>query len=341
MASIDLEKLLEQISEAAPSGANLEYDASFLSVERLALGRPEQQMGGSVRAAEPPDYEAVVREASLLLARSKDLRIAVLLAGALAHLHGFQGMSEGLAVVQGLLERYFTTVFPELDPTEGNDPTMRITAVAGLCASDILTALRSSPLLVSRAFGPITLRELALAAGGAASPEGPKRDPASIEAAFQDTDLADHQRAAEIVQAAFRHLAAIEEVFQREHGGRGPELAALADILRQAQYALVSRLDRRVAKAQPEPATTSESGGALGASAHVGGFNADIRSRADVLLALDKICEYYEEFEPSSPIPLLLRRGKRLVSKSFLDIIRDMAPDGVSQVESIAGKADA
>ncbi|HKO47706.1 MAG TPA: type VI secretion system protein TssA [Polyangiaceae bacterium] len=341
MASIDLEKLLEPVSDGAPSGVNLEYDKDFLTLERLALGRPEQQMGGSIRPAEPPDYEAVVREASSLLARSKDLRIAVLLARALAHLRGFQGLSDGLALVQGLLDRYFATVFPELDPSDGNDPTMRITAVAGLCASDVLAALRSRPLLVSRTFGPITLRDLAAAAGSAAS-EGAKPDQANIEAAFQDTDLDEHQRAANLVQAAVAHLAAIEAVFQREHAGHGPELAALADLLRQAQYALVSRLDRRIAAAQPAPTASAPGSAAPGAAGPpVGGFNGDIRSRADVLRALDKICEYYAEFEPSSPIPLLLHRGRRLVSKSFLDIIRDMAPDGVSQVESIAGKADA
>jgi len=169
MASIDLEKLLEPISSDAPSGVNLEYDSDFLNLERLAVGRPEQQMGGSVRAAEPPDHEAVVLQASALLSRSKDLRIAVLLARALSHLYGFSGLSEGLALVHGLLERFFATVFPELDPSEGNDPTMRITAVAGLNASDVLAALRSRPLLVSRAFGPITLRDLAAAAANAAA----------------------------------------------------------------------------------------------------------------------------------------------------------------------------
>jgi len=343
MASIDLEKLLEPISDAAPSGVNLEYDTEFLTLERIAVGRPEQQMGGSIRPAEPPDHAAVVRQASALLGRSKDLRIAVLLARALSQLHGFAGLSDGLALVRGLLERYFASVFPELDPSEGNDPTMRITAVAGLAAGDVLSALRSRPLLVSRTFGPITLRDIAQAAANTAAPaEGAKPDQASIDAAFQDTDLAEHQAATLLVQAGTAHLAAIELLFQHEHAGQGPELASLADVLRQAHYALASRLERRLPAAQPESVAGAAGGGSSpGNPAPGASFNGDIRSRADVLRALDKICEYYAEFEPSSPIPLLLTRGKRLVSKSFLDIMRDMAPDGVSQVESIAGKADA
>lgn len=343
MASIDLEKLLEPISEGAPSGANLEYDPEFLKLERLAVGRPEQQMGGSVRAAEPPDFEAVGREASALLSRSKDLRIAVLLARALSYLHGFRGLSDGLAVVAGLLDRFFATVFPELDPSEGNDPTMRITAVAGLNAPDVLAALRLRPLLVSRAFGPITLRDIAAAsASSAAPPEGAKPDLAAIDAAFLDTDLAEHEAVARAIESAVAHLAAIDAIFQREHAGLGPGLDALTDLLRQARHAVVSRLERRVAAMEPERSdVSSAASSALSSAPAAGGFNAEIRTRGDVLRALDKICEYYAEFEPSSPIPLLLQRGKRLVSKSFLDIMRDMAPDGMSQVESIAGKADA
>src|SRR5882724_11023950 len=168
MASIDIEKLLEPISEATPCGANLEYDAEFLGLERLALGKPEQQMGDSIRAAEPPDFELVASQAASLLLRSKDLRVAVLLVRALSHLQGYKGLNDGTRLISGLLDRYFPTVYPQLDPEEGNDPTMRITAVAGLCAADILGALRVRPLIISRSFGPVSLRDFAVAAGNAA-----------------------------------------------------------------------------------------------------------------------------------------------------------------------------
>jgi len=346
MASINLEKLLEPVSDAAPAGANLEYDAAFLALERLAAGKPEQQMGEVIRAAEPPDWMAVVREGTELLARSKDLRIAVLVARGLTHLYGFPGLDDGLALVLGLLDRYFVTVHPELDPSDGNDPTMRITAIAGLGAPAELMALRSRPLVVSRAFGPITLRDVIAAASSSNSGDGAKSETMNIDAAFQDVEFADHEAAAKSIESAAARLSAIESVFQREHAGHGPELDGLTDVLRQARFGVVARFERRVAAAQPAESPANEAGAAAfgaprGANPSGTGFSAEIRSRADVLRALDKICDYYAEFEPSSPLPLLLQRGKRLVSKSFLDIMRDMAPDGVSQVENIAGKADA
>jgi type VI secretion system protein ImpA len=66
-----------------------------------------------------------------------------------------------------------------------------------------------------------------------------------------------------------------------------------------------------------------------------------VRSREDVLRAIEQICAYYAAYEPSSPVPLLLKRCKRLVNKDFMDIVKDLAPDALSQIETIAGKPEA
>jgi type VI secretion system protein ImpA len=52
---------------------------------------------------------------------------------------------------------------------------------------------------------------------------------------------------------------------------------------------------------------------------------------------IDKICQFYERAEPSSPVPLLLKRARRLVPMNFMEIMQDLAPDGVPQAESIGG----
>jgi type VI secretion system protein ImpA len=65
-----------------------------------------------------------------------------------------------------------------------------------------------------------------------------------------------------------------------------------------------------------------------------------ITSNHDVLRALDMIINHYEQKEPSSPVPLLIKRAKRLVGRSFVDIIRDLSPDAMSQVQLVSGEAD-
>jgi type VI secretion system protein ImpA len=53
---------------------------------------------------------------------------------------------------------------------------------------------------------------------------------------------------------------------------------------------------------------------------------------------LDKICTYYEKNEPSSPVPLLMQRARRMVTMNFLEIMKDLADKGLPQVEAVAGK---
>jgi type VI secretion system protein ImpA len=71
-----------------------------------------------------------------------------------------------------------------------------------------------------------------------------------------------------------------------------------------------------------------------------GGAPGEISSREDVVRALDKISAYYERHEPSSPIPLFMARCKRLVMMSFIDIVRELVPDAISQVEVLKGRTE-
>ncbi|MGY8752154.1 MAG: type VI secretion system protein TssA, partial [Fidelibacterota bacterium] len=65
-----------------------------------------------------------------------------------------------------------------------------------------------------------------------------------------------------------------------------------------------------------------------------------IRSIADVKKTLDQVITYYEKNEPSSPVPVLIKRAKRLVGADFVSIIKDIAPNGMDNVEIVAGITD-
>jgi type VI secretion system protein ImpA len=58
-------------------------------------------------------------------------------------------------------------------------------------------------------------------------------------------------------------------------------------------------------------------------------------SREDVVRALDAICAYYQQREPSSPVPFLLARVRRLTSMSFINIIAELAPDALSDLRRL------
>lgn len=345
MGFIDIEELLGPISPSEPAGPNLEYDPEFLALEQSAAGTPEQQIGSHVSPAEPPDHKLVLKQATELLGRTKDLRVIVFATRALLNLEGIAGLQEGLGLLHGVLAQYWAHVHPELDAEDDNDPTMRLSAMSGLVAPEFLMEVRNVPLLRSRTFGNIGLRHL-LATGSEDGGSGV--DVASVEAAFREVPAAELEQLTGQLELCLERWAAAEAVFEA-NGVSGMDWSALRRVLRQAKGAVEKRIpsdeqpsgaalsDESASSQWLESASPAEARPASAANA-VGSRGLAIQSRADVVRCLDLICGYYAQHEPSSPLPLLLERCKRLVDMTFLDIVRDLAPDGVSQVETLAGK---
>jgi type VI secretion system protein ImpA len=79
----------------------------------------------------------------------------------------------------------------------------------------------------------------------------------------------------------------------------------------------------------------------LGAGASVSGSSSGaigtVKSRQDAIRALDAVAAFFRTTEPSSPIPLFVERAKRLVSKDFLEVLADVAPDALGQARAAGG----
>ncbi|TDK53026.1 type VI secretion system protein TssA [Antarcticimicrobium luteum] len=345
---MDLTVLLQSKGNDLPSGENLEYDPVFTEMELAAQPGEEVQVGDEIHAAQDPDYSEVREKALLVLERSHDLRAAVFLADAILHgADGLTGFAEVTGFIRGCLEEFWDSCHPELDEDDG-DPTMRINAVQDLCGqpggmggpSPVYRSLRRVALTDSRGFGRFSLRDIEIAEGQMAAPADMDTipDTASIGAAFQDTDGEVLSGWLDAAQRAEENVRAISDVFSEQTPGQGPELDPLIKLLRQ----IVRRLSEHAEGAAEETVEEAAGEGAGGSPAPGGGAQAvgGINSAADVSNALDRIIAYYRRSEPSSPLPLLLERAKRLVNADFLTIMQDMAPAGMDNVHLIGGIED-
>ena len=342
MSPIDLPKLLQPVSESEPAGPDQEYHPTYLAVFRAAEGTPSRQMGDTVVAAEEPDWSRVGDLATDLLSQSKDLRVAVLLACALLRVQGLKGLNDGLALVQGLMDRYWQGLHPQLDPDDDNDPTARVNCVLDLCdRGHLLDALRSTPLVRSRVFGPIAYRDIEIAEGrSSAPPDGKALDSAAVNGAFKDCDIDELKEAEAAAGGALRRTQAILDTLgERIRTNQMPSLDPLTGFLSAIQKALHAHLAPRL----PEAPATAEGADSTAPSAQntaqAGGTPGQIASRDDVVRAIDRICDYYSCHEPSSPVPLLLQRARRLATGSFVDIVRDLAPSALAEIEKVCGPA--
>ncbi|HUT30749.1 MAG TPA: type VI secretion system protein TssA [Sedimentisphaerales bacterium] len=344
--ALDVESLLSEVSPEAPCGEDLSYDQSFLALEDMVRTKGTGGVvAGTEDAAAEPNWREV-RETSLgLLQRSKDLRLAMYLTLALLKMEGIDGLRDGLVVLRGLLERYWDHLYPQLDPDDNNDPLQRMNILQSLSPPSVSEQdpmkfkqrLAEVPLSNSARIGRFNLRDIQIAKGEIAVADDKAAsapDAALIDAAFQDTATDELLATGQAAQGAIEQVAAITTVFSKNASqGQSPDLSGFQAVLGSIHKCVQEYLARR-----GYGESVAEGEGAGGESQQGGApLTGEIRSPQEALLAIEKVCQYFERNEPSSPVPMLLRRAQRLVSKSFLEVIQDVCPEAINQVRMIGG----
>jgi type VI secretion system protein ImpA len=229
-----------------------------------------------------------------------------------------------------------------LDPDDDNDPTFRVNTLVSLCDADTtLKMLKRAALVDSPKLGRFGLFHVAIANWEIPAPEDMESPPdtATIEAAFMDADLDALKATREAIQQSIDHVRQIEAGVTNHVGAaNAASLEPLVSVLQEADKLLTDQLAKRGVRddAAGDEAATQEAAAGDGSGEPMS-LQGEVRSRQDVVHLLDKICEYYERYEPSSPLPLLLRRAQRLTNMGFMEILRELTPGGVAEAESLGG----
>ena len=348
--AIDVESLLSEVSAESPCGEDLSYDNVFLALEGILR---TQSAGGVVagveQEAEEPNWREV-REKSLgLWQRSKDLRIGISLTLALLKTEGIPGLRDGLGLLRGLLERFWDHVYPKLDPDDNLDPLERINILQSLSPATVseqdpmkfMQRLAEVPLCNSTQMGKFSLRDIQIAKGEISLPTDEIAgvpDLSVIDAAFQDTATDELLATSQATEKAIEHLANITTAFSKNASqGQTPDLGNFQSVLGNIHRCVQGYLSKRgygdaVQDGAPTAGTADGEPGKAGVS-----LTGEIRSPKEALLAIEKVCQYFDRHEPSSPVPLLLRRAQRLVSKNFIEVIQDVCPDALGQIQMLGG----
>jgi type VI secretion system protein ImpA len=353
MAPLDMTDWLAALDDAAPAGPNLEFDQDFGALERAAQGEPERQAGDTLVAAKEPEWKVVEAQAAALMERTRDLRVLGHLAVARLHLTGLPGYAEVLVLIRQLLEARWEELHPQLDPEDDNDPTLRATSLLRVADPALaLRHIRDLPLARSPRLGRYSWRDISIAIGAIKDDtRTEKPTEAQVRSAFQDSDPAFPAASRAAAAAAVEALAAIAAAFDARAGvGTGPNFEDLSKLLGEiirfidryavlpaaAEAAAPETVDAGAGPAAAMPAAAA----ARTPTAVTASALTEVSTRADALRLLDLACQYYRRYEPSSPLPLLIDRAQRLAEKNFLEILRDLAPDGVMQAQNIVSGRD-
>jgi type VI secretion system protein ImpA len=358
VSEADLDRLLTEISPDAPSGEeDLESDPAFVDLNIKLEGTPERFDGTSEHEAVGPNWHGIRDAAFDLLTRTHDLRVALTYTRAMLHTAGVIGLCTGLELLCGLIERYWDSLYPQLDPEDNNDPTQRINILVALCeGEDIIFPLPKTNLCASRAVGQFSLRDIQIA-NGKIEPTKTDKTPAPttdiIDAAFKDCDVEDLQATRTAISSSLQNMDRLstlldEKISESSEDNKRdayylPDFDDLKKILKEMEAIMLTQLEGRVV---PDPgeegaAVENEDPDNLQSAEKKGKPMGAINTRQDVISALDKICTYYQNNEPGSPVPLLLKRARQLVEKNFFEIMQDLGLDSAAQIKTLfSGAAD-
>lgn len=374
---MDIESLLAPLAGDQPSGVELRNDARFHSIERLlepAARAQRLKADGSINeSASPVDWSAVLARGQELAGEGRDLRLLVILVRGLYATEGFKGLSQGIGLLQRSVGDYWDSLHPGL--RERDDPQMaamaRSNALRQLDNDDngLLGDLRFGIAFSPRGIGPVTFDDVA--AIPLSDFDVQARMASGLSKQEKDAILARHHDRAKRARTACRVIAAEQGedvaamvaeigtclagmeslcVTFGERGGfdgtSGLSLHGLSDFLTGCRKSLETALAETDAAA-PASAAMPEHGPAATDQAPTAAVvnsapvkSGEINSRGDVEVALDRIVAFYERTEPSSPIPHVARRLRRMVAMDFLQLMNEIAPSGLKEFRNIAGLDD-
>lgn len=321
---IDVDALLAPVSEDAPAGIDLSEDNDRLALDDVfeSVQRPDFD-------GEEPNWRAVTDEIIGMLGRSKDLWLAVYLCRAGAKLGDLEQVAGGARVLAGLLEGW-DMVFPSLEDVGAQGRKSRCSELAQ--RRSFLTALEAVPLVSDSRHGAFTVMDLEQFAGeGEVSNVGFAR----LMQADGKEKLAESLAHLETIADAVRRC---DTAFNQnaDSSADRPDFGPLFQSLRRMQKPVVAFVGVEGGPADdPDFGVSSgEPASLAGADAAAGAIGA-IRSREDVVRALQAICAYYARHEPASPVPLALKRAQTWVTLDFLTLLRDIAPDSLNDVRRV------
>ena len=331
--------LCEPVSVDAPCGIDLEDTQLLASFDAFRV------FGGDTSVRPDIDWPGVRTQALTALSQSRDLRLLTHLGAATLRTEGIKAFCAVLTVADFWLTQSWGLVFPRVQ----DDALLRTNALN--CFADpmaIVAPLRRSPIISHRQFGTFTLRDVELATGQLEATDADRNAPgtAQIEAALAAAPIEELSALVRELHAAAGALDSIVANMQQHAGPQSaPDFAALAKPLGRIRKLLTEHLAAR-SGADPRgslsvavaPDIFAGADGAAGDAVSVSADGVEIiKSRQEAIRAIDAAVLFFRRYEPSSPVPLLLERARRLVSKSFMEVLEDIAPEGVPQAKLVGG----
>ncbi len=359
-AVIDIEKLVQPISDDAPAGVDIRADVSPGSVyyqlkDARSAARATERAAtlDDEGASLLPEWRLILDLAPRVLSETaKDLEVCAWLIEALVRAHGFAGLRDGFTLARQLVEGFWDGIYPL--PDEDGLET-RVAPFSGLNGEGgdgtLILPIRKIPLSEGDPSFAAWQYDQAVEVAQIADEERRQRriDDGALTLeviedslnqctpAFLRTILAD-------CDAAIAEFASLGDAFSAAAGPDAPPTSnirnRLADIRRFLGTASAARLgDADSAADGSEPASPAELSATGDAPAPVIASQGAIATREQAFQLLSKVADYFRKHEPQAPtayvIDNLVRRGRLPFEELMAELVED--PEARKRLTIAAG----
>lgn len=350
---INLEALMQPISEEKPAGESQQYSGLYDEIRDSRRADENLSQGQWLTELKVADFRQVIRLAvPALETQTKDLQIGVWLAESLVKEHGFTGLRDSLRLLNGLQENFWETLFPEVD--EG-DMEGRANALEWI-DKQASFAIKEAKITAGAGYGFFDYEDskkfdIPENIDTLDSTDQQKYRELSAQAEKENRVTADKWRKAKTAsrRAFYEQLSfdlgeclvehkelnrVIEERFDRN---QMPGTSQLKKALDEIQTLVKRLLEEKRAEepdeadeisTETEPIETGEEGAAVGGKTVMVAVGA-IQNRRDALKRLAELAEFFRKTEPHSPLSYLIQRavkwGEMPLESWLQDVIKDEA----------------
>jgi type VI secretion system protein ImpA len=233
---------------------------------------------------------------------------------------------------------------PRLDDGGGYDPLFRSNAISEIANREGLVASLRQAVLLETPIGAITIAAVEHLLNG--KPVGEEAAVSSLDQLSRivvEEKVKNQARLAAMISISSALATVSSTCKARLESEYWPDIELLVETVTRLERFIAPLIQDATTSAQPDAAPLPRGDAAPAATTGTGNaptaaLPAALNTRIEAFKALALARQYFEHHEPTHPAPLLIQRIERLADLGFSAIVRDLIPEGLQQLRTLAGE---
>lgn len=310
----------------------VEFDPRYSEIE-FTLSEYDSQTDplNAVDNARDINWHAIREQSAALLEQCFDLHVVLWFMRANLHIDGFSAFYQGIKDIDAKYAEEGATIFPQADMEPSSD-SFHAAALGWLATSSCLHEIKNSKIFPDT---PLTTDELLNMRLD--EQEGKSLHFSEVVKVLGQADsyFAGRNLPSLKEQLALEidALERVENYANLQAEDYRLDCRQVRDYLKQFNRQLAS-LEQQELPAERDDAEIDSPD----ADAPVAMPGKYIRSRQDVILLLDQVLDYFQNYEPNHPAPILIRRSQKMIGMDFATIVEELLPESLASLNQLSGK---